>query len=86
MIGYAFINPGDLTRAQALKKKGMEAAKIVIGCSCFLVIAGTIEGFLSPSGLPPLVKVATGVFTGLVMYSYLMMAGNKPVEDAENVV
>lgn len=86
MIGYAFINPGDLTRAQALKKKGMEAAKIVIGCACFLVIAGTIEGFLSPSGLPPLVKVATGVFTGLVMYSYLIMAGNKPVEDAENVV
>ena len=27
MIGYAMINPGDLTRAQALKKKGMEAAR-----------------------------------------------------------
>src|SRR6187549_3920152 len=31
MIGYAIINPGDLTRGQAVKKKGMEAAKIVIG-------------------------------------------------------
>ncbi|MGB7202338.1 MAG: stage II sporulation protein M, partial [Pyrinomonadaceae bacterium] len=27
MIGYAIINPGELTRAQALKKKGMEAAR-----------------------------------------------------------
>jgi len=75
MIGYAIINPGDLTRAQALKKKGMEAARIVIGCACFLVVAGTIEGFLSPSDLPPLVKVATGVGTGLAMYSYLFFAG-----------
>lgn len=75
MIGYAIINPGDLTRSQALKKKGMEAAKIVIGCACFLVIAGIIEGFISPSDLPPVVKIGTGIFTGLVMYSYLYFAG-----------
>ena len=75
MIGYAIIDPGDLTRAQALKKKGMEAARIVIGCACFLVVAGTIEGFLSPSNLPPWIKIATGVGTGLSMYSYLLFAG-----------
>ncbi len=75
MIGYALINPGDLTHAQALKKKGMEAARIVIGCACFLVVAGTIEGFLSPSDLPAGVKIATGVGTGIAMYSYLFFAG-----------
>ena len=75
MIGYAMINPGDLTRAQALKKKGIEAARIVIGCACFLVIAGTIEGFLSPSELPAVVKIATGVGTGIAMYTYLFLAG-----------
>src|SRR5205085_4023468 len=48
MIGYSLIDPGDLTRAQALKRKGMEAGRIVIGSACFLVVAGTIEGFLSP--------------------------------------
>ncbi|MFM9904053.1 MAG: stage II sporulation protein M [Pyrinomonadaceae bacterium] len=76
MIGYAMINPGDLTRAQALKKKGMEAAKIVIGCACFLVVAGIIEGFLSPSDLPAAVKFATGIGTGIAMYSYLLFAGS----------
>lgn len=75
MIGYAMINPGDLTRSQALKKKGVEAARIVIGCACFLVIAGTIEGFLSPSDMPAIVKIATGVGTGLAMYAYLFFAG-----------
>ena len=75
MIGYAIIDPGDMTRAQALKTKGMEAAKIVIGCACFLVVAGTIEGFLSPSSLPPAVKIGTGLFTGVLMYSYLALVG-----------
>ena len=75
MIGYAMIDPGDLTRAQALKKKGIEASRIVIGCACFLVVAGIIEGFISPSDLPPAVKIATGVGTGLAMYSYLGLAG-----------
>jgi len=82
MIGYAIINPGDLTRAQALKKKGMEAAKIVIGCACLLVIAGTIEGFLSPSDLPAAIKFGTGIGTGIAMYSYLLLAGGK--DDQEN--
>jgi len=75
MIGYSIINPGDLTRGQALKKKGIEAAKIVIGCASFLVVAGLIEGFISPSSLPPAVKIGTGVLSGLVMYSYLFLAG-----------
>lgn len=83
MIGYAIIDPGDLTRAQALKKKGMEAAQIVIGCACFLIVAGTIEGFLSPSDLPPAVKIATGIFTGMVMYSYLLFAGRESNSDPE---
>ena len=79
MIGYAIIDPGDLTRAQALKKKGIEAARIVVGCACLLVIAGIIEGFLSPSDLPAVVKIATGIGTGIAMYSYFFFAGRKPL-------
>lgn len=77
MIGFSIINPGDLTRRKALKKKGIEAAKIVVGCACLLVIAGTIEGFLSPSSLPAAVKFGTGIGTGIAMYSYLFLAGGQ---------
>ena len=77
MIGYSIINPGDLTRAQALKKKGVEAIKIVIGSAVFLVVAGLIEGFISPSSLPAMVKVAVGVLSGIVMYGYLALAGRE---------
>jgi uncharacterized membrane protein SpoIIM required for sporulation len=86
MIGYAMIDPGDLTRAQALKKKGIDAARIVIGCACFLVVAGTIEGFLSPSDLPAGIKIATGVGTGIAMYSYLFFAGREPAQPSQTGV
>ncbi len=75
LIGYALINPGDLTRSEALKKNGLEAVRLAIGCSCLLVIAGIIEGFLSPSTLPPFVKFGTGILTGIAMYSYLFLVG-----------
>lgn len=77
MIGYSIINPGNLTRAQALKKNGLEAVRLAIGCACLLVLAGIIEGFLSPSNLPPSVKFGTGITTGIAMYGYLILAGRE---------
>ncbi|MEZ5427540.1 MAG: stage II sporulation protein M [Pyrinomonadaceae bacterium] len=77
MIGYSLVNPGDLTRVQALKKNGLEAVRLAIGCACLLVIAGIIEGFLSPSSLPAWVKFGTGILTGVAMYSYLLLAGRE---------
>lgn len=81
MIGYAMINPGDLSRSQALKKKGLEAVRVVIGCAFLLVIAGTIEGFLSPSNLSIYVKIATGFLTGVAMYSYLFLVGREEIQN-----
>lgn len=77
MIGYAMINPGELTRGQALKRKGIEAVQIVVGCAFLLIVAGIIEGFLSPSPLPPFVKFGTGFLTGIAMYSYLFLVGHE---------
>jgi uncharacterized membrane protein SpoIIM required for sporulation len=75
MIGYSIIDPGDLPRSQALKKKGIEAMKIVLGSACFLVVAGIIEGFISPSSLPVVIKICVGVLSGVLMFSYLALAG-----------
>ncbi|HXG86291.1 MAG TPA: stage II sporulation protein M [Pyrinomonadaceae bacterium] len=77
MLGYALINPGDLTRGEALKKRGLEAVRVVFGAACLLVVAGIIEGFLSPSNLPPVVKYLTGILTGIAMYSYLFFVGRE---------
>jgi uncharacterized membrane protein SpoIIM required for sporulation len=82
MIGYAIIDPGDLPRGQAIKKKAVEAVKIVMGSAVFLVIAGIIEGFVSPSGAPSYVKIAVGVFTGIGLYTYLLLAGRSAPAEA----
>lgn len=75
LIGYSMIVPGDLTRTEALKKNGLIAVRLAVGCALLLVIAGIIEGFLSPSNLPPLIKYGTGIFTGIAMYFYLLTVG-----------
>ncbi|HBE81650.1 MAG: stage II sporulation protein M [Blastocatellia bacterium] len=74
-IGYAIIDPGDLTRGQALKFRGREASKLVVGVALFLFAAGIIEGFISPSYLAPAVKWLIGIATGILMFVYLFLVG-----------
>ncbi len=81
-IGYALIDPGDMTRSQALKKRGVQAAVLIAGCAIFLFCAGIIEGFISPADLPPVLKYAIGIVTGAAMFTYLLTAGREPVKDA----
>ncbi|NNE68587.1 MAG: stage II sporulation protein M [Pyrinomonadaceae bacterium] len=80
MIGYAMINPGDLSRLDALKKRGLESIRIVVGCAVVLVVAGLIEGFLSPSNLPAWVKITTGFSTFAALMAYLILAGRSEEE------
>ena len=75
LIGSAMIMPGDLTRADALKTRGMEAVRLMIGVAILLVVAGTIEGFISPAPIDPRIKYGIGAITGVAMYSYLLLVG-----------
>ena len=75
-IGYSMLVPNDLTRLEAVKQSGIEAVKIVLGAAFLLIIAGTIEGFISPSPIPVVFKIAVGILTGIAMYSYLFFAGS----------
>jgi uncharacterized membrane protein SpoIIM required for sporulation len=75
LIGSALILPGDLTRADALRLRGMEAVRLMTGVAVLLVIAGMIEGFISPAPISPVIKFAIGGLTGIALYSYLLVAG-----------
>src|ERR1043166_4328770 len=56
LIGTALLMPGDMTRGDALKARGMEAVRLIVGCIPLLVVAGIIEGFISPPPINPLLK------------------------------
>lgn len=74
-LGWALVRPGLLTRRAALLLATQRAALLLLGCVPILVIAGTIEGFLSPSGAPLWVKLAVSLFSGVLLYGYLLLAG-----------
>ena len=77
MLGHALVSPGLLRRRDALAAAARRAVRLVFGCVPLLVIAGTIEGFVSPSALPPWAKFAVGALTGLLLYGYLLLAGRR---------
>jgi uncharacterized membrane protein SpoIIM required for sporulation len=77
LIGSAMLMPGDLSRADALKSRGKQAIVLMMGVAPLLVVAGIIEGFISPAPIDPRIKFGIAAITGLALYSYLLMAGRK---------
>jgi uncharacterized membrane protein SpoIIM required for sporulation len=76
-LGWSVIRPGLLTRRAALLLAARRAAQLLLGCVPLLVIAGTIEGFISPSDLPLAVKLAVSLGSGLLLYGYLLLSGRE---------
>jgi uncharacterized membrane protein SpoIIM required for sporulation len=78
MLGWAMLMPGLLRRRDALALAARRSVRLVIGCVPLLVIAGTIEGFISPStALPWPAHWAIGLGSGALLYAYLLLAGRE---------
>ena len=59
-LAAGMLFPGIYTRRDSLTRAAVDAIRLVAGTVPLLVIAGTLEGFLSPSGAPAAVKFLTG--------------------------
>jgi uncharacterized membrane protein SpoIIM required for sporulation len=71
-LAWGIVQPGLLGRRDALARAGQEAVLLAIGAVPILIVAGLIEGFISPSGLPDAVKLAFGPVTGIALYLWLL--------------
>jgi len=88
-IGYALLRPGLVSRRLALTTASQRAIPLLSGCVPLLMIAGTLEGFVSPSGIPHLAKFAIGAIALILLYSYLLLAGrgsDLPVDETSAAI
>ena len=70
-LGYSLIAPSLFTRKRALTDAAKTAIRLLAGCVALLVVAGIIEGFVSPSSLPRVFKIGFGAITGVLLFIYL---------------
>lgn len=59
-IGWAIVAPGSRTRGVALRAESRRAVEIVIGTVPWLVVAGLVEGFVTPQRIGVVPALALG--------------------------
>ncbi|MBC8080381.1 MAG: stage II sporulation protein M [Gorillibacterium sp.] len=69
-MGYRMISPGIYTRKYMFLRSVQESALLLVGTIPLFVIAGLIEGYLTPSALPLYSKyiIAVATLSALVLY------------------
>jgi uncharacterized membrane protein SpoIIM required for sporulation len=78
-MGHALLKPGLLSRRDALMLAAQQSVRFLLGTAPLLVVAGMIEGFVSPAvGIPFAAKAAIGLTTGIALYAWLALSGASP--------
>jgi uncharacterized membrane protein SpoIIM required for sporulation len=76
-LGLSLAIPGRLTRRASLRAGGREALLLMLGTIPMFVVAGMIEGFVTPSYLPDWVKASIGILAVSIAVAYLLLAGTE---------
>ena len=80
MLGWALVSPGNRKRSDALVLAARKAFTLLLGLAPLLIIAGIVEGNISPSDAPFAVKVVIGLTLGALFYGYLIFSGRSSSE------
>jgi hypothetical protein len=67
-------------RRDALVRNGRLAIELVGAAACLLLLAGTIEGFLSASNAPTLLKLTVSAASAVLVAAYFA-AGRRAAAD-----
>lgn len=80
-LGAGILFPGNLRRRDSIAVAGVDAVQLVSGTIPLLIIAGTLEAFLSPTHIPVGIKFGVGavLFTGLCLW--LALGGRSTAEE-----
>lgn len=75
-IGWAWIAPGPhRTRGQALAARARGGMLVALGLAATLGVAGLLEAYVTPSGLPTVLRVGIGAVVWLAFLGYALGVG-----------
>jgi len=74
-IASAIVDPGTRERGVAVRDETRAAVEIVLGTACWLVVAGLVEGYLTPAGLGLPTVLAIGLGLGTIYWSLVFFLG-----------
>jgi uncharacterized membrane protein SpoIIM required for sporulation len=78
-LGSGILFPGLLRRREAIATAGAEAVQLVAGTIPLLIIAGTLEAFLSPTHEPAALKFSVGAFLFIALMFWFTEGGRGTV-------
>jgi len=76
-LGLSLAAPGSMTRGASLRTGARDAVLLVLGTIPMFLIAGFIEGFITPSYIPGAAKIVLGVTVAGVVIAYLLLTGRE---------
>lgn len=76
-MGWALIDPGTETRGTALRREARAAVEMLLGTAAVLVIAGLVEGFVTPSGVGLPAALAVGFSLGALYWFLVLYLGRR---------
>lgn len=79
-LARGLLFPGVLPRRDSLTRAGGRASRLLMGTIPMLLVAGTIEGFFSPTKAPVVMKFALGGALFAALIAYLFGGGRKAQE------
>ena len=81
LMGAAIVAPGNRRRVDSMRIASREALKLFAGAVVMFVIAGIIEGFITPAPLPEWSKMVFAGLTAVGLIAYLGLAAAKKTTD-----
>lgn len=77
-LGDAILHPGTRRRGVALREEARGATETMLGVALLLVVAGLVEGFVTPAGLGLATVLVIGVGLGAAMWVLVVWRGRAP--------
>ncbi|WP_147105716.1 stage II sporulation protein M [Nesterenkonia populi] len=76
-IFWSWVAPGRMRRTDSLVQEAQRLITVAVGLVFVLLVAGVIEGFVTPSNLPYSVRIAIGAAALAAFWGYTLILGSR---------